>query len=217
MYFVKGRSANRRGLVNEWLCANLAKAFGLPVAPFELAEVPQELIEADLTGWLKDLGGGAVFASRKVLGQELAASQVQSLPRDLRRDVLVFDWWVRNNDRNRTAQGGNVNLLWQPGQLTRNDDNEKVVEGGVAVIDHNLALDMEFSAHEFCRSHVFAGDLPETFSDFLLRQSFSQRLQQALEVWDSAWDDLPPAWVLWMRSKLCFQTIPKQRFERCWI
>ncbi len=194
VYFVKGRSATRRGLINEWLCANLAKAFGLPIAPFELAEVPKELIDADLTGWLRDLGGGTVFASRKVLGQELAASQVQSLPLDLRRDVLVFDWWVRNNDRNLTAQGGNVNLLWQPGQLERNDDNEKVADVGVAVIDHNLALDMEFSAPNFCQTHVFAGDLPETFSDFLLRQAFSQRLQQALEVWGSAWDNLPPAW-----------------------
>ena len=45
VYFVKGRSATRRGLVNEWLCANLAQAFGLPIAPFALAEVPQELIE----------------------------------------------------------------------------------------------------------------------------------------------------------------------------
>ena len=194
VYFVKGRSANRQGLINEWLCANLAKAFGLPIAPFELAEVPQELIEAGLTGWLKDLGGGAVFASRKVMGQELAASQVPRIPALVRRDVLVFDWWVRNNDRHLTAQGGNVNLLWQPGQLARNDDHEKVAEGGIAVIDHNLALDMEFSASYFCQSHVFAGDLPETFSDFLLRQAFSQRLQQALKVWDSAWDNLPPAW-----------------------
>ena len=194
IYFVKGRSATRRGLINEWLCANLAKAFGLPIAPFAIAEVPQELIEADLTGWLKDLGEGAVFASRKVMGQELAASQVPGIPLSLRRDVLVFDWWVRNNDRNLTAQGGNVNLLWQPGQLARDDDYEKVAEGGIAVIDHNLALDAEFSAPDFCQAHVFAGDLADTFSDFLLRQAFSQRLKQALEVFDSTWNNVPPAW-----------------------
>ena len=91
VYFVKGRSATRRGLINEWLCANLAAAFGLPIAPFAVAEVPQDLIEADLTGWLKDLGAGAVFASLKVMGQELAASQVPNIPSNLRRDVLVFD------------------------------------------------------------------------------------------------------------------------------
>ena len=194
VYFVKGRSATRRGLINEWLCANLAKAFGLPIAPFALAEVPQELIEADLTGWLKDLGEGAVFASRKVMGQELAASQVPGILLSLRRDVLVFDWWVRNNDRNLTAHGGNVNLLWQPGQLARDDDYQRVAEGGVAVIDHNLALDANFTASDFCQAHVFAGDLADTFSDFLLRQAFSQRLKQALEVFDSTWNNVPPAW-----------------------
>lgn len=194
VYFVKGRSATRRGLINEWLCAHLAAAFGLPIAPFALADVPQELMEADLTGWLKDLGEGTVFASRKVMGQELAASQVTGIPLSLRRDVLVFDWWVRNNDRHLTFRGGNVNLLWQPGQLARNDDYEKVAQGSVAVIDHNLALDMEFSANAFCQTHVFAGDLPGTFSDFLLRQTFIERLQVALEVCDRAWDTVPPAW-----------------------
>ena len=194
VYFVKGRSATRRGLINEWLCANLAQAFDLPVAPFALAEVPQELIEADLTGWLRDLGNGAVFASRKVMGQELSASQVQGIPLDLRRNVLVFDWWVRNSDRNLTAQGGNVNLLWQPGQLARDDESEKAAEGGIAIIDHNQALDMEFSAPIFCQTHVFAGDLPETFSDFLLRQAYIQRLRRALAVWSTAWDNLPTAW-----------------------
>ena len=194
VYFVKGRSATRRGLINEWLCANLADAFGLPIAPFALAEVPQELMEADLTGWLKDLGAGAVFASRKVMGQELAASQVLNIPADLRRDVLVFDWWVRNNDRNLTAKGGNVNLLWQPGQLVRDDDYQRAAEGSVAVIDHNLALDADFSKADFCHAHVFAGDLADTFSDFLLREAFSQRLRQALDVFEGAWDNLPPAW-----------------------
>jgi hypothetical protein len=181
VYFVKGRSATRRGLINEWLCANLAEAFGLPIAPFAVAEVPQELIEADLTGWLKDLGAGAVFASRKVMGQELAASQVFNIPSDLRRDVLVFDWWVRNNDRNLTAKGGNVNLLWQPSQLVRDDDYQRAAEGSVAVID-------------LCQAHVFAGDLADTFSDFLLREAFSQRLRQALDVFEGAWDNLPLAW-----------------------
>lgn len=34
-------------------------------------------------------------------------------------DVLVFDWWVRNEDRHLTEMSGNPNLLWdmQAGQL----------------------------------------------------------------------------------------------------
>ena len=51
VYFVKGRSATRRGLINEWLCGHLAQALDLPIAPFDLAHVPQELMNADLSGW----------------------------------------------------------------------------------------------------------------------------------------------------------------------
>ena len=213
VYFVKGRSATRRGLITEWICANLAKEFGLPIAPFDIAEVPQELIEADLTGWLKDLGAGAVFASCKVMAQELAASQVPNIPLDLRRDVLVFDWWVRNNDRNLTAKGGNVNLLWQPGQLVRDDDYQRAAEGSVAVIDHNLALDADFSKADFFQAHVFAGDLAETFSDFLLRDAFSQRLRAALDVFDSAWDTLPLAWGFVDQEQTMSSNFPKAEVQ----
>ena len=188
VYFVKGRSATRQGLINEWLCANLAQALGLPIAPFAIADVPRDLMDADLTGWLKDLGAGPVFASRKVMGQDLTASQVQHIPLAVRRDVLVFDWWVRNDDRHLTALGGNVNLLWQPSAQV--DD----AECGLVVIDHNLALDDHFSAQAFCQTHVFAGDLAETFSDFVLRQTYSNRLLQAMEVWEQAWNNLPLAW-----------------------
>ena len=188
VYFVKGRSATRRGLINEWQCANLAQAFGLPIAPFAIADVPQELMDADLTGWLKDLGAGPVFASRKVMGQELTASQVQHIPLTVRRDVLVFDWWVRNDDRHLTALGGNVNLLWQPGAQVDSAAN------GLVVIDHNLALDDDFSAQAFCQTHVFADDLADTFSDFVLRQTYENRFHQALKVWEPAWNNLPFAW-----------------------
>ena len=145
-------------------------------------------MDADLTGWLKDLGAGPVFASHKAMGQDLTASQVQHVPLAVRRDVLVFDWWVRNDDRHLTALGGNVNLLWQPSAQV--DD----AESGLVVIDHNLALDNDFSAQAFCQTHVFAGDLADTFSDFVLRQTYSNRLLQSMEVWEQAWNNLPLAW-----------------------
>jgi hypothetical protein len=110
VYFVKGRSATRKGLIHEWLCGHLAQALGLPIAPFAIAHVPSELMAADFSGWMGELGEGAAFASRKVLGQELAMAQVADIDVALRRDVLVFDWWVRNADRSLTMHGGNVNL-----------------------------------------------------------------------------------------------------------
>ncbi|WP_311548610.1 HipA family kinase [Paraburkholderia atlantica] len=44
LYFVKGRHAGRRSLVAEWLGSSMAAAFGLPVAPFRIAQVQEELI-----------------------------------------------------------------------------------------------------------------------------------------------------------------------------
>jgi hypothetical protein len=194
VYFVKGRSATRKGLIHEWLCAHLARALGLPVAGFEIASVTDELIQADFTGKLKDLGAGPCFASRKVLGQELAAAQVPHIAEALRRDVLVFDWWVRNADRCLTAKGGNVNLLWQPFALERDDDDAKLARGQMTVIDHNLAFDEAFSPADFCQTHVFSADLAATFSDFDLRQSYSDRLSQALAELENAWNNVPLAW-----------------------
>jgi hypothetical protein len=194
VYFVKGNGASRRSQISEWLCGHLAQALGLPIAPFAIADVPQELIEADLTGWLKDLGAGAAFASRKVMGQELALSQVPSVPLSVRRDVLVFDWWVRNGDRCLTPLGGNVNLLWQPAAVARDADDAKAAQGALAVIDHNLAFDEDFDRSRFCADHVFAADVVDVYSDFVLRQAYVDRMHGALAQFGAAWENVPPAW-----------------------
>lgn len=197
VYFIKGRSATRKGLINEWLCANLAAAFNLPIAPFTLATVPEELMASDLTGWLRDLGVGEVFASKRVGATELTHAQLEHVPKQQRQDVLLFDWWIRNEDRCLTPHGGNVNLLWNPQSLAAqhvNDENGDI-GAGLVVIDHNLAFDDTFSVINFCELHVFANDLPELFSDFLLRDAYRARLNHALATtWQSACDNLPPAW-----------------------
>jgi len=188
VYFVKGRSATRKGLINEWLCANLAREFGLPIAPFTIANVPEELIDSDLTGWLKELGVGEVFASQKVEATELTHSQIRGVPVQQRQDVLLFDWWIHNEDRCLTAYGGNVNLLWRPSKLTPE-------EFGLVVIDHNLAFDETFSVEKFCTSHVFAADLRLLFSDFISRHDYQQRFENTLRaVWDSSCHNLPESW-----------------------
>jgi len=183
VYYVKGRSATRNGLIAEWLCAELATAFGLPIAPYTLASVPEELIEADSTRWLSDLGAGEVFASRKVDAVEMTAVHRERTPPALRQDLLVFDWWVRNGDRTLTERGGNPNLLWK-----HEDD------GGLVVIDHNLAFDPEFSIDAFRTGHVFADEIPGLFSDFLARDAYRQRLRQALNDWQAACAMIPHPW-----------------------
>ena len=183
VYFVKGRSATRLGLVAEWLAGCMAVQLGLPVAPFEIAIVPNELIDADLTGWLQDLGPGEVFASRRISAVELTDVHRHLVPQSLRRDLVAFDWWIRNGDRCLTPRGGNPNLLWNPAE-----------DGALVVIDHNLAFDSAFSIADFADLHVFADEIPSLFSDFLARDDYVARFQAALGAWDDACDKLPLAW-----------------------
>jgi hypothetical protein len=183
VYFVKGGSATRQGLVAEWLCAEMAFQLGLPVAPYAIGMVPEELIEADLSGWLGELGAGAIFASRRVQAVELTDMHRDHVDRELRRDILAFDWWIRNGDRSLTTSGGNPNLLWNPAG-----------DGSLVVIDHNLAFDASFSAKDFADTHVFSDELPALFSDFVAGQAYVERFQKALLAWESSCAKLPVDW-----------------------
>jgi hypothetical protein len=59
------------------------------------------------------LGAGLCFASCQLPhAQEFSISMADRVFADLATDVLVFDWWVRNDDRKLTPLGGNPNLLW---------------------------------------------------------------------------------------------------------
>lgn len=64
LYFVKGRASGRASLWAEWLGGHLGRAFGLPIPPFCIAEVPAALIR-ECSSELRPLGAGPAFASRK--------------------------------------------------------------------------------------------------------------------------------------------------------
>ncbi len=66
IYFVKGQSAGRESLIKELIVGELAQEFGLPIAPFEILEVPEELVELDSDLNLGDLGFGYCFGSREI-------------------------------------------------------------------------------------------------------------------------------------------------------
>lgn len=195
VYFVKGKSAARQGLINEWICARLCTALALPIAPYAIVEVSEDLIEADLTGLYKDLGSGPAFASLRINATNLALPHFRRVPVQLRRDVLMFDWWVHNGDRNLTSLGGNPNLLWS-------DESPKTL----MMIDHNLAFDPEFNPTEFLKLHVFSEEVSELFSDFLLRESYRARFAKAIESWTDICDTLPEDWLYVDHEK----TLPTQ-------
>ncbi|WP_295913601.1 HipA family kinase [uncultured Xanthomonas sp.] len=182
LYYVKGIAANRRSLICEWMAGVLAKKFGLNVPKFEIAHVSAGLAELHPEG--RDLGAGLVFASRVAHNlNEILFSQIARVPREVRRDVIAFDWWIRNADRTLTAKGGNPNLLWD------------VASGGeLVVIDHNQAFDPEFDANAFLATHIFQAEFSELRADLVVMAHYAERMKSALELWDSAWALVPDEW-----------------------
>ncbi len=182
-YFVKGHGAGRHSLIAEYVCGKLAMAFGLPVADFQIVDVPPELIQENDIEGINDLGAGPAFGSRAVPHpQEFSVALLPAVNAPLRRDILVFDWWVHNGDRNLTEQGGNPNLLW---------DQEA---GKLAVIDHNQAFDPDFDRRRFRQTHVFHQDLSSIFDDMVERLGYQARLAEAFAEFDQACDTVPPEW-----------------------
>jgi hypothetical protein len=184
IYFVKGRSANARSLVCEWVAGKLAKAFGLPIARFAALEVPEELVALGTAAGepLSDLGVGVAFGSQRCDVSELTMVTAELVIPTTRADVAVFDWWIRNEDRTLTDGGGNPNLFWDAGSSK------------LWVIDHNLAFDPDFSPNRFLASHVFSADLKVITSDSIARDAYVHRFESALTHWSDAVASMPQIW-----------------------
>jgi hypothetical protein len=182
IYFVKGLDAGRRSQICEWVAGRLAVRVGLPVAPFEIVHVPEELMEAGFGLDLSGLGPGPAFGSRERRVTELTVSGVEEVPRGLQQDVLIFDWWVRNADRCLGEKGGNPNLFWAPGGH------------GLVVIDHNQAFDLDAKREEFLNYHAFSRQAQELSGDFFRRDEYTQRFSNALDVWDEILAEIPEVW-----------------------
>lgn len=182
-YFVKGKAAGRRSLIAEFVCGRLAESFGLPVAPFEIVEVDERLVEMSRLPDAAELGRGLAFGSKSVRhAQDLHFHQVSRLDLNLRKDVLVFDWWVRNGDRCMTERGGNPNLLWS-------SLNERLV-----VIDHNLAFEEDFDRTSFAANHIFSGCINEVFNDLIEQINYAKRLNETLVTLETILDAVPEDW-----------------------
>ncbi|MBS0356797.1 MAG: hypothetical protein JSR83_23185 [Proteobacteria bacterium] len=183
LYYVKGRGAGRRSQICEWVAAQLATAFGLPIAEYALAAVPDELVEAQVFPEINDLGGGIVFASRELSHpQELTVTTRELVSPDLAMDVLVFDWWLHNEDRHMTELGGNPNLLWD------------MQEDALVVIDHNQAFDRDFRAEDFLESHVFAGYWNRIYGDHVERERYQTKLAALLPSLPDIRASIPGPW-----------------------
>lgn len=182
-YFVKGRGAGRRSQICELVASKLAVRFGLPVAPFEIVSVPNELVEIGFPEDVADLGAGPAFGSCGRRLVELNSSQKESVSDELQDDVLAFDWWVHNGDRTLTELGGNPNLFWD------------VESQSLLVLDHNQAFDPTFTASEFFSSHAFHGRARRLFSNWLARSELESRFDLVLADWGQIIASVPSEWL----------------------
>ncbi|WP_227519448.1 HipA domain-containing protein [Marinobacter sp. ANT_B65] len=183
VYFVKGTGAGRISQINEWVSGNLALAFGIPVAPFRIVQVPEELAEVLSVKHAVALGYGPAFGSKEQQITELAYSQVSDVPIEMRCSLFVFDWWISNGDRMLTENGGNPNLFWEA-------ESQRLV-----VIDHNQSFDPDFDSEKFFKYHAFKDIAPRVFDDLIEREHYTSKMENAIEGWEELVRAIPEEWL----------------------
>jgi hypothetical protein len=182
-YFAKGSNSGVRGLISEWIAANMAHAFGLPTPPCTIAYLDPTLKSILDPAWQADLEFENLFASRSVMPCEtVTITDLAAIPSTLQRDVFVFDYWVQNEDRHLGETAGNVNLLFQPHSQS------------LQVIDFNLAFADDFNPSDMS-THVFHDALASSPIDLDDQSKYGARFEKCiaeLEVFISA---IPDEWI----------------------
>lgn len=177
-YYVKGRDAGFESLCNETVAGLIASDWGLPIPEFKLIDVPENLIQYSTRSDRNDLGVGLAWGIQEVPNTINYSVQCRKeIPDDLSMKILLFDWFVRNEDRSQT----NPNLLWN------------ALKKELAVIDHNIAFDCSFRAGEFWSSHVFRDEKEKIF-DQSVRERYENLLKECIVKIDSYFSVLPEEW-----------------------
>ncbi len=179
--WVKGSAWLASDLASEWICAQLAQEFGLPVAGFGLVSVASDLIEYSAISDIASLGAGIGFGSFHATGAtELDYGDIEKIDKALLADVLLFDYWIHNDDRGLGEKGGNPNMLW------------KMPEEQLVLIDHNAAFDVEFTPPNFFKNHAFGA--AHYYWDEEYRANRQKKLLAILEKLPDKLASLPEEW-----------------------
>jgi hypothetical protein len=183
-YYVKSLGATWRGVACEWVTARLALAFGLPIAPFAQVFLDEGFAEFLQRDGNRHLVAGLAFGSRVAPHtREFEPALLPKCKSEFRRDLVAFDWWVRNADRTLGDYSGNPNLLW---------DTEAAVP---VVIDHNMAFDRDFEPAKFLETHIFQLDLAVLKTDWVIRAEYEQRFSSLVPLLADIWAELPQNWL----------------------
>lgn len=182
-FYVKSTiSAGHASLCKEWLAARIAQAMELPIPSFAQLMVSPLLSREALSEDQRELGGGLVFGSCEIPFAQCIQStrELRNISGELKRRILLFDWWIQNADRTLTGSGGNPNLLWHA------KDKE------VFVMDHNNAFEDRFDVAGFWSTHVFRA--AKSSWDMAFKEKMSHQMHSICQHVSSVWDECPEAW-----------------------
>ncbi|MGH8856510.1 MAG: HipA family kinase [Polaromonas sp.] len=183
-YYVKSAGATWRSLVCEWVGGRLALALGLPIAPFAQVHIDEQFASFLQQAGNRHLVGGLAFGSCAAAHtREFDPTLLPHCQPAFRRDLVAFDWWVRNADRTLGDLSGNPNLLWD------------VAAGSPVVIDHNMAFDLDFGPQQFSQTHIFRRDWADLAADWVLRAEYEQRFAALVPLLSEIWAELPQNWL----------------------
>lgn len=180
-YVLKRQRAGFEGCIKEWLLGNLGRSIGLPIPNCELVYVDGSLLEYS-DKYQFEIGEGMAFASEHIPDlQEVNYQQLQHCAENQLQDLYVFDYWIRNADRNLTELSGNPNLFYKHSNFE------------MIVLDHNLACDKEFRIEDHQKLHVSSQFWPAQI-DYVLQQNFEQRIRKAMNSWNDLVAAIPDDW-----------------------
>lgn len=184
-YYIKGPQAGCKGLINEAVCAYLGQALQLKVPAYCCAYLPQGLLHFDyVASRVLGAGDSVVFASELVPDLlEVTPTSVLSMPESYARDLFLFDYWIRNEDRTITENGGNPNLFYQAASKQ------------YIVIDHNLAFETDYNFKDNAKLHLAYNAWFGSQHDALWRTHYSAKLAIALQGLPQYAATLPPEWL----------------------
>ena len=193
IWYVKGRYAGQSGLCREWIASSLARQWALPLPEFGIVHVPRALIDGSEREDIRDLGSGPVFASKKVEnGREFTWPESQLWPNFDRSLIVLFDWWVQNEDRSLSSLGGNPNLLVTDDAMLEEPGKPFVSDGKrLWVYDFNLAFDETFDPQRFWENHIFGS----AFDPDKMRQIYEAQMRSALAKLPELFKTLPLEWL----------------------
>ena len=182
-YWCKGALSGMTSLRAEWICANLAKSFGLPIPHFEIMHVLYELAkESKIETAVQFVSpmNCYVFASKHIdnavdLMEENAHSL--KLENSLGSRILLFDALIHNADRSTV----NSNILYNKNEIW--------------IIDHNNAFCKNWNESAFLRDHILTDDYTKArdcdYAEFLS----ALKAPELAEIITKHWSEMPPEWI----------------------